>query len=389
MFRNKRNILVVTGSRAEYGLIKPVLRELKAHPLVTLRLVVTGMHLSSPHGKTVRLIQKDGFKVDFCLKMHPETSTTWGIAESVGRGILGFAQVFKLYRPDIILVLGDRTEVFAAVGAATYMNIFIAHIHGGDRSQAGADEAVRHAITKLAHFHFPATLQSAERIQRLGERKKSIFLTGSPAVDDIRRVCYFTRRELIKKLKMPQEAQERFFILIQHPVSTQCALAGKQMREVLNALAEFQTSTVCILPNNDAGSKAIVKEIMMFAKQNHWLKLFRNLERRTYLSILKHACIMIGNSSSGIIDTGYFGIPVINVGIRQAGRERACNVIDVPPKKKDIVHALRKALNDKTFLKQGRVCKNIYGDGRAGKRIASVLARVSLSPALLQKQIIY
>jgi len=380
----KRRILAVTGTRAEYGLLKPVLRALQKDSRVDLRLAAAGMHLRPEHGLTVREIVRDGFLVRHRVPLHGATPAQ--LAAAVGRATTAFAAVFNREKPDLVLLLGDRCEVFSAAAAAAYMNLFIAHIHGGDRTRGGVDESARHAVTKLAHFHFPATRRSAARLVKLGENPARVFLSGSPALDDIPEARRWLKDELLRRLKLP--AMD-YALFVQHPVTSRPEAAGWETAESLNALAALPLPTVAIHPNNDPGSPAVAAALEAFRRRHpasFWT--FRNLARREYLGLLRHARVLLGNSSSGVIDAASFKVPVVDVGIRQAGREHSTNVIHVEPKAAAIRRGLARALSP-AFAHRLRRCRNLYGDGRSGPRIARVLACLPLRPALLQKQIAY
>lgn len=382
-----KKIAVVTGSRAEYGIFSPVLRAIKAHPGLRLSLVVAGMHLSYEFGYTVQDIENDGFKIDARVDMLLSSDTPESMAKGMGMGIIGLAQTWEQLKPDIILVVADRVEPLAAAIAGIYMNIPIAHIHGGDKSIGGhADDSVRHSITKLAHIHFPATKKSAERLVKMGEDKWRVHMVGSPALDAILSETLLPAEALAEKLgiNLPQP----LILLIQHSVTTQFDEAPKQMRETLDAMVELGYSTVLIYPNSDSGGRKMIEVIREF-ESYPFIKTFKSLPRREYLSLMKEASVMVGNSSSGIIEAPSLGLPVINIGIRQEGRERGKNVIDVGHNKQKISAGIRKALSDEEFLREVQKCENPYGDGKAAHRIVDILSKTEITPKLLQKRITY
>jgi UDP-N-acetylglucosamine 2-epimerase (non-hydrolysing)/GDP/UDP-N,N'-diacetylbacillosamine 2-epimerase (hydrolysing) len=381
----RRKICVVTGSRAEYGYLFPIMKLIKKDPYLRLQLIVTGMHLSPRHGNTFGVIEKDGFKIDYKVDMLIGGNSSVDMANSLGVGICGIAGVLKNLQPDIVLVFGDRIEALAGAIAGTYMNIAVAHIHGGDKSKGDIDERARHAITKLSHIHFPASRLSARRIAMLGERKEFIFTAGSTLVDTIMGFKLRPPWELKKKFSLKNRG---YFLIIQHPVTTEPELSYSQMKETISAVKNFDVPKIIILPNADAGFAGINKAIDE-VKGDTKFKIFKNLERVDYLSLLKHACVLVGNSSSGIIEASSFKLPVINIGIRQEGRERGMNVIDAPHKKDAIIRAINKALYDRRFREGLKKCKNPYDNGRASERIVKVLAEIKLDKRLLQKQITY
>jgi UDP-N-acetylglucosamine 2-epimerase (non-hydrolysing)/GDP/UDP-N,N'-diacetylbacillosamine 2-epimerase (hydrolysing) len=382
-----KKIAVVTGTRAEYGILKSVLDAIRAKAGLELQLVVTGMHLSHEFGYTVDEIEKDGYKIAARVEMIPENDTPEAVSSSIGRGVTGMAQAWQRLKPDIIVVLGDRTEPLAATIAGAYMNIPIAHIHGGDSSLGGLDEYARHAITKMSHIHFPATQKSAERIIKMGEDPWRVHVVGSPALDAILHKPLIAPEAIAGKYNI--NLNKPLVLLIQHAVSTQPEQAGGQIKETLDAVVETGHQTIIIYPNSDAGGRSIITTIEAYTKKYHQLKAYPSLPRRDYLSLLKIAGVMVGNSSSGIIDAPSFGLPAVNIGLRQEGRERGDNVIDVEHRKEAIVKAINKALTDRKFIQKVKKGVNPYGDGRAGERIAGILSNVEKTPELLQKKITF
>lgn len=382
-----KKVAVVTGTRAEYGILQPVLRAIEAREGLQLLLVVTGMHLSPEFGYTVKEIEKDGFEISARVDMLPSGDTLEAMAESVGLGITGMAQTWARLEPDIILVLGDRTEPLAATIAGAYMNIPVAHIHGGDACVGGnIDDANRHAITKFAHIHFPATQKSAERIIKMGEEEWRVHMVGSPSLDVILNETLLPAEDLAQQLEL--DLSRPLILLVQHSVTTQVEAAAQQMRATLAAVVEVGYPVVLIYPNSDAGGREMIQVIREFEK-HPCIKTFKSLPHREYLSLMKVASVLVGNSSSGIIEAPSFGLPVVNIGIRQEGRERGGNIIDVGHNQQQIMKAIEKALTDKEFLAEVRKCQNPYGDGKASPRIAEILAKIEISPQLLQKKISY
>lgn len=380
-----RKIAVVTGTRAEYGILYPVLKAIQAKPDLRLLLIVTGMHLSHEFGYTVKEIGKDGFKISAKVDMLLSSDSPGAMAKSIGLGIIGMAQAWEQLEPDIILVLGDRAEPLAASITGAYMNIPVAHIHGGDVC-GNIDDPARHAITKFAHVHFPATIKSKQRIINMGEDEWRVHQVGSPALDVILNEPLLSAKALAKELDL--NLSQPLILLIQHSVTTQADKAPKQMRKTLEAVAEVGYPTVLIYPNSDAGGRKMIEVIKEY--ENYpFIKTFKSLPRREYLSLVKAASVMVGNSSSGIIEAPSFGLPVVNIGTRQEGRERGNNIIDAGYVKQEIIQAIEKALSDKEFLAVVRKRENPYGDGRASPRIADTLSGIEITPQLLQKKITY
>lgn len=381
-----KNICVLTGTRAEYGLLKPVMNAIREHLHLELSLIVTGMHLSEEFGYTVDEIIKDGFEITERVEMNPEEDTGFSMAQSTGRGIIGIADALKRIKPNIFFVLGDRIEPLAGVIASAYMNIPIAHIHGGDSARAGLDESVRHAITKFAHIHFPVTEKSAERILKMGEDDWRVFVVGAPGLDTILNTKFLAREEVEEKFNL--DLSKPFILLVQHSVTTETEKAGLQIVETLNAIKELGYQTIVIFPNSDAGGRKIIEQIKKYEGRLPFIKSYKNLSHMEYLSLLKYASVMVGNSSSGIIESASFKLPVVNIGTRQEGRERANNVVDVEHNKKEIKKAIKKALSEE-FKEKIKNCVNPYGDGETGERVANILAEINIDKRLLQKKLAY
>jgi len=382
----KRKICVISGSRAEYGLLKPIMAEINSHCKLELLLMVAGMHLSKEFGNTVDLIKHDVFKITYRVRMDSKGKNTEEMAKSIGRGILRMTSAFKKIKPDMVLILGDRIEALAGAIVSSYLNIPVAHIHGGDVSKAGLDESARHAITKLANIHFAASEKSMERIIKMGENPDHIFLVGAPGLDSLFKEHLLSKNELSSKYGI--DFENPLLILLQHSVTTQTKHTKKQIIETLKAIKALKLPTVIIYPNSDAGGRVIIEEI---EKKRHlvFIKIFKNLPHRQYLSFLKYASVLIGNSSGGIIEAPSFKLPVVNIGIRQEGRERSENIIDVDHDSAAIIEAIKISLYDKKFIGQVKRCNSPYGDGHASERIVKVLSQIKINEGLLQKQIVY
>jgi UDP-N-acetylglucosamine 2-epimerase (non-hydrolysing)/GDP/UDP-N,N'-diacetylbacillosamine 2-epimerase (hydrolysing) len=384
---HKRKIAVVTGTRAEYGFLKPIMEKIKNSPFLELQTVVVGMHLSQKFGMTVKEIEKDGFRITGRAKMTPEEDSSFAMAMSIGDGIRELANLFIKLKPEIILVLGDRTESLAAAIAGAYMNIVVGHIHGGDSAKAGLDESARHAITKFAHLHFPATQKSAIRIHKMGEEDWRIYLVGSPSIDGIFNMKKIPKNEIFSKYGL--NIKKPLFLVLQHAVSTQVAEASWQIEQTFKALANFKTQTIIIYPNADAGGQAIIKRIEEFKHKCPFFQIHKSLPREDYLSFLETASVLIGNSSSGIIEAPVFHLPVVDIGIRQEGREQSTNILHVAHHHEEIKIAIKKAIYDQKFLEEVSKCQNLYGAGQASRKIARVLSNIEINSKLIQKKITY
>ncbi|MFH1420901.1 MAG: UDP-N-acetylglucosamine 2-epimerase [Candidatus Aenigmatarchaeota archaeon] len=379
-----RKILYISGTRADYGLMQHTLREISSCPGMELELVVTGMHLMHEFGRTVDEIYADGFKVHEINETY-ESDDKVSMARFAGRFMKKLVKKVIRIKPDVILILGDRAEALAGAVIGSYLSIPVAHVHGGDVSST-VDEHVRHAITKLSHVHFAATRKSANRIIKMGEEPSRIFVVGEPGADAI----------LNEKLMEPSELSEKYsldltkpiILVVQHPVTMEVSDVDEQMRKTLEAVAELAQQTVVVYPNADAGSRKMIDAIKKFEKYP-FIKSFKTLPRNDYLSIMKHANVIIGNSSSGIIESKFFGLPSVNIGTRQAGREKKDNVIDASYDKEQIKLAVMKCLTDKKFLKRMEKLKSSIKPGNAGKIIASVLSEIDINGSFIQKRMVY
>ncbi|KEI06966.1 UDP-N-acetylglucosamine 2-epimerase (hydrolyzing) [Clostridium botulinum C] len=380
-----RKIAVITGTRADYGIYYSVLKAIENHKDLELHLIVCGMHLSPEFGMTINEIEKDGFKIDDKIDTILSSDSGEAMAKSIGITLMGLTQSLDRIKPDILLILGDRGEMMAGALAAIHMNIPVAHIHGGEVTGT-VDESIRHSITKLSHIHFPANEDSRERIIKMGEEKKNVYVVGAPGIDYIKNTEYLSREEVLRRFNLKDD---KIFILTQHPVTTEKDMVVYQIEETLSAIAELGIQTIISYPNSDNGGREIIKVIEKYREKYDFLKVFKNLSQVEYLSLLNTADIMIGNSSSGIIEAPSFKLPVINIGTRQQGRLRACNIIDVSYNRKEILSAIDKVLYNEEFKKELKKCENPYGDGHSGERIADILSKVDINHQLIQKRITY
>lgn len=378
----KRKITVTSGARADYGFLRPVLKEILTRKILDLYLIVSGMHLSKRHGFTINEIKKDGFKINAIADTFPKKDTVYHTSLALGKGIVEFSKIFQKIKPDINVVLGDRDEMLASAIAAAHMNIPNAHIHGGDKS-GSIDESNRHAITKFSHIHFAVSKNSMKRIIKMGENPKNVFFTGSPGIDEIINKKITSKVSLEKKYNFKFSGNE--ILLIQHPVTTQNKQVEAQICNTLNALEKIKKNIIAIAPNSDAGHRIIFQELKKFSNRNQ-IKIYPNLPRKDYLSMLENCNVLIGNSSSGIIEASYFDIPVIDIGIRQKDRERAQNVFNVKSEPLEIYKTIVKVmkLRNKKFKKS-----YIYGDGSASKKIVHRLETIRLTESLLEKELTY
>lgn len=394
----KRKIAIFTGNRAEYGLQMPIIRAVAAHPDLEYYLLVSGAHLQEDFGKTLSEIEKDGFRVHAEVKLDMEGDHLLATARAIGTGIINLSTVLHELKPDLFVVYADRFEGFSAMITGTQMGIPTAHIEGGDITEGGAlDDSVRHAMTKLAHLHFTTNEDAASRVKKLGEEPWRVFNVGFPSIDLILDGNYAKVEELEKKYGITRS--KPVIVFTQHSVTTEVDQAVKQIQpslEAMRLLAEKGYQIILTYPNNDAGGRAIIRELESFAaKKIPGVQVFPSLGRHNYHGFLNlmgtgggsGACV--GNSSSGIKETPVFGCPNVNVGSRQAGRLRAENVIDAGYDRDAILAACRKATEDQGFRKLSAHCTNPYGQGGTGKKVADILARIELDQRLLQKKMTY
>lgn len=380
-----RKIAIVTGTRAEYGLLYWIIKGVHEDPELKLQLIVTGMHLSPEFGMTVNEIERDGFPIADKVEMLLSADTESAIAASMGLGMIGLAKAYQRLKSDILLVLGDRFEILSAAAAAVPFRIPVAHIHGGESTEGAMDEQFRHAITKMSHMHFTANEGYRKRVIQMGEDPERVYCFGAPGLDNIRRLRLMDRKRLLKELDIP--AGMKIGVVTFHP-ETLGVSAESDMEEMLEAVKERDDIFwIFTMPNADTGGRVLIGVIYRFISANAEIsRAFMSLGQLRYLSLLKHADLMLGNSSSGIIEAPSFGLPVLNIGQRQAGRLRGKSVIDLPLcRKTHIVKGIEKALSP-GFRRSLKGMGNPYGDGNASMRIVRTLKTVRLGEGLIRKR---
>lgn len=382
-----RRILAFTGSRAEYGLMYPILKRIAMDGYMRLELAVSGSHLLAEFGQTAAEIEADGLRVEHTIDSGGLARSGYDMVSGLSRILARGAELLAAIRPTFLLVLGDRYETFAMVLAAFYQNIPIAHLCGGDVSLGGhLDDSVRHAITKLAHLHFVTNADSAERVRRLGEETWRIFEIGSPSLESVRRGDYATPEEIRDRFGFDLDCPLILFTF--HPVTTDVANAGPQVAECLEALRELNQQTIITYPGNDAGCDAIIAEIER-RRDVPTFRIVRSLGRRWYLGVLSVATVVAGNSSSGIVETPAFHAPCVDIGSRQKGRLRGSNVLSAACVRSEILRALRVAIFDESFRRQLQATTDPYAAGKASETVVRVLGEIAVDQKLLQKQITY
>jgi UDP-hydrolysing UDP-N-acetyl-D-glucosamine 2-epimerase len=373
----KRKICIITGSRADYGLLYWLMKEIDADPELELQIVATGMHLSPEHGETVEVIESDGFSVSAKVEMLVSSDTSVGTAKSIGLGVIGFADAFSRLCPDIVVLIGDRFEMFAAAQAAYVSRIPLAHIHGGELTEGAIDEAFRHAMTKMSHYHFVAAEPYRRRVIQLGEHPDRVFTVGAPGLDNITRLTLLTREELESALGWTFGT--RNLLVTYHPVTLGDSNPEIAMRALLDALDAFpDVKLIMTAPNADAGGLAMRKLLENYAAARaERVLLATSLGQVKYLSVMRLVDAVVGNSSSGIIEAPLFRIPTVNIGSRQDGRLRAKSVIDCNEDTDSIVKAIAKAL-DPEFRQSLSDVVSLYGTGHASKAIKEYLKVVPI-----------
>ena len=391
----KRRVCFVTGTRAEFGLMRSTLDAIRRHPRLRLQLVCTGMHLDPAHGRTVETIRADGWPVDAEVPWGNEHSPLGSAngspthnARSTGTAMAALAEAYEALGSDVVVIVGDRVEAFAAAAAAHVARVPVAHVHGGDRALGQVDDSLRHAISKLAHVHFPATRQSAQRLKRLGEDPGRVRRVGSPGVDSIKSVA--APWGAIEK-EYAGLRPGRYALLVLHPTGPRPPEEARRARMVLSAVRVVGFDHVVVVyPNNDPGAAGIIghwDEISDGARAGDSITFRRDVPRRLFLGLLRDAAVLAGNSSSGIIEAASFGTPVIDVGPRQAGREHGANVVHVKCNARKIGAALKRIWNHGDLVRFPK--RNPYGGEKTGERIAAILAGLSIDERVLRKLIAY
>ncbi|MCL0053827.1 UDP-N-acetylglucosamine 2-epimerase [Dehalococcoidia bacterium] len=369
--------------RSDYSIYLPVLRQISGDPELRLHLIVGGAHLSPEFGLTVRDIENDGFEISDRVEMLANGDSPEATAKSMGLGTIGFGQVYARSRPDLLLVLGDRFDMHAAVVAALPFNIPVAHIHGGESTLGAIDESLRHSITKMSHLHFAAAEEYAQRVIQMGEEPWRVTVSGAPGLDNLRS-CKFLEGEDLRK-KHGVDLKPPFLLATFHPSTLQHEKNEARMGEFLAALDGQENRVVLTYPNADAGSRAIINMAEEFASKRPHVQIAANLGTQGYFNAMKHAAAMVGNSSSGIIEAASFQLPVVDIGDRQEGRVRGKNVINVGHQRKEIQDGIQTALAPE-FRNSLKGLANPYGDGHAAERIVTRLKAVELNEELLKKR---
>jgi UDP-hydrolysing UDP-N-acetyl-D-glucosamine 2-epimerase len=378
----KRKIAVVTTSRADYSHLYWPLRQLSAHPDVDLKIIAMGAHLSPEFGSTIQEIEKDAFHIDARVECLLSSDTDVGMAKTIGVATLSLADIFGQMRPDLLLLIADRYEMLAPASVALALRIPIAHIEGGEISEGAIDDAVRNALTKISHIHFTSTQGARDRVIAMGEEPWRVHRAGAPSLDHLRRQSLLTREQVETRLRV--ELKHPAILVAYHPMT----LARDTVREadpLFEALESLPDQILFCYPNADAGSRNLIERALNFAASRDGSHVFVNLDALTYWSLLKQVDVLVGNSSSGIMESASFALPTVNVGLRQQGRERARNVIDTVPEVRAILKAIATA-KTADFRRALQGMTNPYGEGVASEKIVEVLTTVPFGEELLLKR---
>src|SRR5260221_11476775 len=382
MTDSRRKIAVVTTSRADYSHLYWPLRALSEHALVDLQLIVLGAHLSPEFGATLREIEKDGFPIAARIECLLSSDSDIGMAKTIGVATLSLADHLGALRPDLLLLIADRYEMLAPASVALALRIPIAHIEGGEISEGAIDDAVRNALTKMAHIHFTSTFAARDRVISMGEQPWRVHRAGAPSLDHLKKSKLLARDQLAQTLSLNLESPSA--VVAYHPV-TLAIDTLEEANALFSALEQLPEQLLFCYPNADAGSRALIERTKSFLSARGTGRIFINLDAVTYWSLLRQATFFLGNSSSGIMETPSFALPTINIGIRQQGRERASNILDAHANTEAILAAAAKARSE-AFRQSLGGMSNPYGDGAAAEKICDVLTNVSLGTSLLIKR---
>lgn len=377
-----KRICVVTGTRAEYGLLRWLMEGIRQSPKLALQVIATGAHLSPEFGLTYRDIEVDGFVIDRKVEMLLSSDTSSGVAKSMGVAMIGFADAFAELRPDLVLVLGDRYEIFSAAAAATIARIPVAHLHGGETTEGAFDEALRHSITKMAHLHFVAAEAYRRRVIQLGEDPARVFLVGGLGIDNMLKLDLLDRAALEAALDF--KLGPKNLLVTFHPATLEQGAAAGQMDELLAALDTLQdTHLIFTMPNADTEGRALSRQVEAYVAKRPNAKVYASLGQLRYLSAIAHVDAVVGNSSSGLAEVPSFRKPTVNIGDRQKGRLKAQSVIDCAPDRESIKAALAEAYSANFQASLGQVVSP-YGDGGASQKILHILENHDFSGSLMK-----
>jgi GDP/UDP-N,N'-diacetylbacillosamine 2-epimerase (hydrolysing) len=378
-------VCIVTGTRAEYGLLFWTIKKLKSDIYFDVKLCVTGMHLSPEFGLTYKQIEEDGIVIDKKIEMLLSSDSVNGIAKSIGLGVIGFTDAFNDLKPDLVLLLGDRFEIFAAATSAMIAKIPIAHCHGGEATEGLIDEPIRHSITKMSQIHFTSTEEYRKRVIQLGEQPNRVFNVGALGIENINKLKLLNKSDFEKSIGI--KLLKQTFLITFHPVTLEKSTAEDQFINLLSAITNFSDTTyIFTMPNADNDGRVIINSIQKFVANNKNTSIaFTSLGQLRYLSALQHVDLVIGNSSSGLIEVPSFKIPTINIGDRQRGRVYGLSVINCKPTKKEIIESINLGLSE-SFRKKLKKSINPYGNKNSSIEIVKILKKIAVNENLIKKK---
>lgn len=379
-----RKIAVITGTRAEYGILRNTLYEIEKSKILDLNLIIMGTHLSKKYGHTIDEIKADGFKISYSIPSVEEREEKIRIPIEMGKIMSKLAYCLLESCPDVILLLGDRYEMLASAAVAVGMNIPIAHISGGESTEGVIDEQIRHAITKMAHIHFPGASIYAENIKNMGEEAWRIFEVGDPGIENIKKMKFYKKNEIENMLQA--KIDKSTLLVTYHPVTLELNSLEYQVENLILALKRHNGVKIITFPNSDTGGEYIIEKLQQFAKEDKSVRLAENLGSKGYLSVMKYCGAVVGNSSSAIVETPFMKIPTVNIGNRQKGRLMADSIINCDYEEKSISDAIRKALSS-DFEKVVHRSNSLYGDGNTSVEIVKVLEEIELGGKILKKKL--
>lgn len=379
-------ILFFTGNRSEFGLLLPIIERVKNDIKMDYKLIVSGSHISDNYGNTIKEIENNNINIDYKLDIKVNGDNKVGVIKESSELLDKSGEIINKEDPDYLFVLGDRYESFAVALSAFYLGIPIAHSGGGNITKGGAmDDIIRHSISKLASLHFTTCQENANNIKKLGEEEWRIFISGSPSVETVKEKELYSKKELENDLEI--NLDKPTIVFTQHPISSKSDKAREQVKKSLKALKELEFQTIITYPNQDPGSSEIIDEYEKWKEVPHF-RFRKNLGQKRYFSLLNYASVVVGNSSSGLLETPIFKIPAVNIGSRQKGRKRSTNVIDVDYNSDEIKSAINKAIFDSDFLKEVKNCKNPFGNGNTSSIIIRQLKKFYNDPKLTRKELV-
>lgn len=379
-------IAVITGTRAEYGILKNIIRKIDEDEQLELQLIVTGTHLSEEYGYTAREIEEDGFAITEKIQMIMQSNTGASIVKSMGLLMINLSQTMDRIKPDILVILGDRYEILAAAATAMEMNIPIAHLCGGEVTEGAIDEQIRHSITKMAHLHFTASEQYAQNVIKMGEERWRVYNVGHPSIENIKIMEFMTKREI--SIDIGVDIDHETLLVTFHPTTLELKDLDWQIDNLTKALKELNLKTVITYPNADEGGKLIIGKLQKLKSESNKVYLFDNLGVKKYLSIMRLCGAVVGNSSSALVEAPYLKVPVVNIGNRQKGRLKASNILNSSYCEPDIIDKVKIALSDEFRTDCGNTI-SLYGEGNTSTKIVQILKTIDNNEKLMKKKLIW